>query len=176
MREGVKIWVAVYTAGVLTGILYANLIAQESILQMGIFAENHLIQSVEKCEPELEYIWYILRTRGLILCVFALAGATRWKKMSAILFLLWTGFLTGILFCSAVLQMGIKGIFICVMAFVPHMFSYAAAYLVILIYLLNYPVSRWNINKAAGVCCLFAVGIFLECYVSPFVLRFALHL
>ena len=30
MREHTKIWVAVYAAGVMAGILYANLIAQES--------------------------------------------------------------------------------------------------------------------------------------------------
>ena len=48
MREHTKIWVAVYAAGVMAGILYANLIAQESIMQMGIFAENHLTESV-KC-------------------------------------------------------------------------------------------------------------------------------
>ena len=42
-----KIWVAVYAAGVMAGILYANLIAQESIMQMGIFAENHLTRECE---------------------------------------------------------------------------------------------------------------------------------
>ena len=47
MREHTKIWVAVYAAGVMAGILYANLIAQESIMQMGIFAENHLTESVK---------------------------------------------------------------------------------------------------------------------------------
>ena len=51
MREHTKIWVAVYAAGVMAGILYANLIAQESIMQMGIFAENHLTESVKVCVP-----------------------------------------------------------------------------------------------------------------------------
>ena len=156
MREHTKIWVAVYAAGVMAGILYANLIAQESIMQMGIFAENHLTESVKVCVPGLEYIWYIVRMRLLPLCILTLAGATRWKKASAVLFFLWTGFLAGVLFCAAVLQLGIKGIFI---------------------YLLNYPVvNRWNINKTTGVLILFAIGIFLECYVSPAVLRFALNL
>ena len=163
MREHTKIWVAVYAVGVMAGILYANLIAQESIMQMGIFAENHLTD--------------IVRMRLLPLCILTLAGATRWKKTSAVLFFLWTGFLTGVLFCAAVLQLGIKGIFICVLALLPHMPFYVAAYVAILIYLLNYPVvNRWNINKTTGVLILYAIGIFLECYVSPAVLRFALNL
>ena len=177
MREHTKIWVAVYAAGVMAGILYANLIAQESIMQMGIFAENHLTESVKVCVPGLEYIWYIVRMRLLPLCILTLAGATRWKKASAVLFFLWTGFLAGVLFCASVLQLGIKGIFICVLALLPHMPFYVAAYVAILIYLLNYPVvNRWNINKTTGVLILFAIGIFLECYVSPAVLRFALNL
>lgn len=177
MREHTKIWVAVYAVGVMAGILYANLIAQESIMQMGIFAENHLTESVKVCVPRLEYIWYIVRMRLLPLCILTLAGATRWKKTSAVLFFLWTGFLTGVLFCAAVLQLGIKGIFICVLALLPHMPFYVAAYVAILIYLLNYPVvNRWNINKTTGVLILYAIGIFLECYVSPAVLRFALNL
>ena len=177
MREYTKIWVAVYAAGVMAGILYANLIAQESIMQMGIFAENHLTESVKVCVPGLEYIWYIVRMRLLPLCILTLAGATRWKKASAVLFFLWTGFLAGVLFCAAVLQLGIKGIFIFVLALLPHMPFYVAAYMAILIYLLNYPVvNRWNINKTTGVLILFAIGIFLECYVSPAVLRFALNL
>ena len=177
MREHTKIWVAVYAAGVMAGILYANLIAQESIMQMGIFSENHLTESVKVCVPGLEYIWYIVRMRLLPLCILTLAGATRWKKTSAVLFFLWTGFLAGVLFCAAVLQLGIKGIFICVLALLPHMPFYVAAYVAILIYLLNYPVvNRWNINKTTGVLILFAIGIFLECYVSPAVLRFALNL
>lgn len=177
MREHTKIWVAVYAAGVMAGILYANLIAQESIMQMGIFAEKHLTESVKVCVPGLEYIWYIVRMRLLPLCILTLAGATRWKKTSAVLFFLWTGFLAGVLFCAAVLQLGIKGIFICVLALLPHMPFYVAAYVAILIFLLNYPVvSRWNINKTTGVLILFAIGIFLECYVSPAVLRFALNL
>ena len=168
MREHTKIWVAVYAAGVMAGILYANLIAQESIMQMGIFAENHLTESVKVCVPGLEYICYIVR--------ITLAGATRWKKTSAVLFFLWTGFLAGVLFCAAVLQLGIKGIFICVLALLPHMPFYVAAYVAILIYLLNYPgVNRWNINKTTGVLILYAIGIFLECYVSPAVPRFALN-
>ena len=115
--------------------------------------------------------------RLLPLCILTLAGATRWKKASAVLFFLWTGFLAGVLFCAAVLQLGIKGIFICVLALLPHMPFYVAAYVAILIYLLNYPVvNRWNINKTTGVLILFAIGIFLECYVSPAVLRFALNL
>lgn len=177
MREHTKIWVAVYAAGVMAGILYANLIAQESIMQMGIFAENHLTESVKVRVPGLEYIWYIVRMRLLPLCILTLAGATRWKKTSAVLFFLWTGFLAGVLFCAAVLQLGIKGIFICVLALLPHMPFYVAAYVAILIYLLNYPVvNRWNINKTTGVLILYAIGIFLECYVSPAVLRFALNL
>ena len=177
MREYTKIWVAVYAAGVMAGILYANLIAQESIMQMGIFAENHLTESVKVCVTGLEYIWYIVRMRLLPLCILTLAGATRWKKTSAVLFFLWTGFLAGVLFCAAVLQLGIKGIFICVLALLPHMPFYVAAYVAILIYLLNYPVvNRWNINKTTGVLILYAIGIFLECYVSPAVLRFALNL
>ena len=177
MREHTKIWVAVYAAGVMAGILYANLIAQESIMQMGIFAENHLTESVKVCVPGLEYIWYIVRMRLLPICILTLAGETICKKASAVLFFLWTGFLAGVLFCAAVLQLGIKGIFICVLALLPHMPFYVAAYVAILIYLLNYPVvNRWNINKTTGVLILFAIGIFLECYVSPAVLRFALNL
>ena len=178
MREHTKIWVAVYAAGVMAGILCAEFdCAGISIMQMGIFAENHLTESVKVCVPGLEYIWYIVRMRLLPLCILTLAGAQDWKKTSAVLFFLWTGFLAGVLFCAAVLQLGIKGIFICVLALLPHTPFYVAAYVAILIYLLNYPVvNRWNINKTTGVLILFAIGIFLECYVSPAVLRFALNL
>lgn len=172
MPKTFKICMTICAVGFVTGILYANLIAQDSIRQIGVFTENHLSQYVREHITESEYLWYIVRRRGVLLGLLFLAGGTRWKKMGAIIFLIWMSFLMGILLCSAVLQMGGKGIVICVAGLLPHTLFYLCSYVILLIYLLEYPRIRLSWQKTVRVLALFIAGILLEYSVAPGLLKY----
>ena len=89
--------------------------------------------------------------------------------------LLWTGFSCGLIMTAAVIKMGVKGWLFCLAAFTPHLFFYAAGYLILLWYLLRYPGVQWNLSKTAATAFLLVTGILLECYVNPVLLELFLE-
>ena len=72
---------------------------------------------------------------------------------------------------SAVLQTGIRGIFLCLAALFPHFLFYGAAWVILLWYFFQYPKVEWNRMKTLGFFLLTAVGVLLECYVNPVLLK-----
>ena len=67
-----------------------------------------------------EYIWYVVRIRVAPVAVICALGCTRLRKLVVVLFLLWTGFSSGMIMTSSVLKMGVKGIILCLIALTPH--------------------------------------------------------
>lgn len=98
-------------------------------------------------------------------------GCTKLRKGIVAAFVLWTGFSSGLLFTSAVIKMGVKGIILCLIALIPQFLFYAAGYLALLWYLYTYPQVRWNLTKTVIFLLLMAVGILLECYVNPVIMQ-----
>lgn len=175
IQENRKYFVLFCMLGFMAGILYANVLSGDYIASMGIFSDFFLKQY---CQTEVnisEFLWYILRVRAAPLIFLGITGCTRLRKPVVILFLTWTGFSCGMVMTAAVMQMGIKGIILCLVGLMPHVLFYVAGYVMLLWFLFCYPQIKWDFMKAVCFLLLIAVGIVLECYVNPALMKMFLN-
>lgn len=157
--------------GFLAGVLCVNLLTKRYTAELGIFSEYFLDQFQTVKIVAKEYLWYLLRLRLLpFLAVLALS-MTKMRRAAAALFLIWTGISAGILISTAVLSMGIRGSFLCIAGIFPQFIFYIPAYMILLWYCWAYPGSQWNRQKTLFVVTALAVGILLEIYVNPSIVR-----
>lgn len=175
MQESGKHFVLYYMLGFFAGIMYANLLAKDYIASMGILNEFFLNQYSADEINTAEYLWYVTRIRVFPVLLLGAFGCSNVRKGAVAAFLLWTGFSSGLIFTSAVMKMGIKGIILCLIALIPQFLFYAAGYLALLWYLYEYPRIHWNLMKTAVFLLLLAVGILLECYVNPVLMQMFIH-
>ena len=160
-----------YMAGFLIGIFYANLVERKYMTTNGIFSEYFLSQYIAIDVEAEEYMLYVMKTRLLPLVFLFIAAQTKFKKAAVMCCILWTGFSSGLLIVASVLQLGAKGILLCLIGITPHFVFYIMAYLVILWYLGNSPVSTWNRGKTAFVVLTMVLGILTEVYVNPILMK-----
>lgn len=161
--------------GFIAGILYANLALRQSITASGIFNEHFLNRYMETEIIAEDYVWYVIWARMIPFLAVCLLGCTKWKKLIVGCVLLWTGFSGGILTVAAVIRLGMKGIFLCFTGIFPQDIFYILAYVVLLWYLYRYPEGKWNTGKSVFVVLAFAVGILLEVYVNPILMKLVIR-
>lgn len=166
-----KQFLVFFMPGFLLGILYVNFIAKNYMAEQGIFSEYFLNQFRSSHVEIREYIWYLLRLRAVPFLVLIGLSFTRVKKAAAVLFLCWTGISFGILVSAAVLSMGLKGSLLCVAGLFPQFLFYVPAYLVLLWHCYMLPQSGWNRQKTVFMALMMAVGIVLELYVNPILVK-----
>lgn len=162
---------AFYMAGFLIGILYANLIAKQYVTATGILSEYFLSQYVAIDIVAEEYLIYVLRMRLLPLAGLLLAAQTKFRKLSVVLWFIWIGFSCGVLMVGAIMQLGVKGVMLCLIGITPQFAFYGMAYIVLLWYFYTYPVSTWNRGKTIFVVLTMALGILSEVYVNPILMK-----
>lgn len=156
-----------FMPGFLAGILYINLLAKQYVAEPGIFSD-YFLQQFGNVEIIMEeYIWYLLRLRILPFLVLLGLSFTKMRKISAILFLVWTGISSGILISAAILELGIKGSLLCIVGIFPQFLFYIPAYVVLIWYCYSYPQNRWNSQKSIFVAIMIFIGIIVEAYVNP---------
>lgn len=156
-----------FMPGFLAGILYVNLIAKQYVAQPGIFSDYFLNQFGTVKIVMREFIWYLIQLRILPFIVLLMMSFTKFRKITVILFLIWTGISSGILISTAVLRMGIKGSLLCIVGILPQFLFYIPAYLVLIWYSYAYPNSHWNTQKTVFVTVMMLIGLILEAYVNP---------
>ena len=161
----------IFMAGFLIGILYTNIISRQYITVSGIFNEYYLRQYVNTEVIAAEYIWYILPMRAGPFIALAVLGYTKLKKIAVIGYLLWTGFSVGVIAVSAVIQMGMRGILLFIVGIIPQFIFYILAYTIVLWYLYTYPDAKWNSGKTTFVFLTLVMGILMEVYVNPGLMR-----
>lgn len=171
IQENKKFFVLFYMLGFLVGIFYANVFSKDYIASMGIFNEFFLSQYAQTDVVMGEYMWYVVRVRVLPLVLIGALSCTRLRKSVVVCFLAWTGFSSGMILTSAVMKMGLKGVILCLMSLTPQFVFYIAAYLVLLWYLFDYPKAKWNLTKTTFFLTLLGMGIILECYVNPILMK-----
>lgn len=157
--------------GFLAGILYVNLTAGQNTADTGIFSEYFLKQyaSVEVVIPK--YIVYLMGIRLLPFLVMTGLAFTRARKAAAGIFIVWTGFLGGMLLAMAAFCMGVKGIILCLVGMLPHFVLYIPGYVVLLWFALTAPGSRWSRQKTVFVVLSMAMGVVLEGYINPILMK-----
>ncbi len=160
-----------FMPGFLLGIIYVNFIARRYMAEPGIFSDFFLNQFQSVHVEAREYIWYLLRLRAVPFLALAGLSFTKAGKASAVLFLVWTGISGGILISTAVLNLGIKGSLLCIVGLFPQFLLYIPAYVVLLWYCYTVPQTHWNRQKTVFVSLTMAVGMILEMYVNPILVK-----
>ena len=130
VQEIKKYFVLFYMFGFLAGILSANFIAGEYLADLGIFHEFFMEQYMQTPIDNSEYFWYLLRLRITPLVILGLAGCTKFRKAAVLLFLMWTGLLSGLILTVAVMHRGFGGILLCLVGVLPQLPLYTAGYLI----------------------------------------------
>lgn len=162
---------AFFMPGFLLGILYVNLIAGQYLAESGVFSEYFLKQYALAEVTAPEYIVYLARIRLLPFLVMTGLIFTRARRIAAGIFLVWTGFLGGMLLTMAAFSMGVKGIILCIVGVLPQFILYIPAYVVLLWYAMTASISIWNRQKTVFVVLMMAMGIVLEGYINPLLLQ-----
>ncbi len=171
-----KVMILYYMAGFLSGILYTNLISKDYAASLGIFNDYFLNQYVQAELTGGPYLWYLIKIRVAPLSGILLFRMERIRKLAAVVFLIWTGFLCGMIFTSAAMRLGIKGIVLCLSALLPQAVFYGAGYAVLLMGLYYYPKINWNFQKTIAVFLAICIGVALECYMSPVLVKIILKM
>ena len=162
---------AFFMPGFLLGIIYVNFIAKRYLAEPGIFSSGTLEQFLMVHISAGDYLWYLLRVRVVPFGVLAALAFTKMRKLSVALFLLWTGLSGGILISSAILSMGIRGSIFCLIGLMPQFLMYVPACFVLIWYSWSYPQNRWNRQKIVFVLLMLSMGMILEIYVNPIIVR-----
>lgn len=162
---------AFFMPGFLLGIIYMNFFAGKYMAEPGVFSEYFLNQFQTVHINAKEYIWYLLKVRIIPIVILYVLSNTRVSKFSVIAYVLWTGITGGVFVSSAVENLGIKGSFLCMVAVFPQFFFYIPAYIVLLWYCYNTPRSTWNRQKTVFVFLCTAVGMILELYINPVLVK-----
>ena len=166
-----KQFLVFFMPGFLLGIVYVNFIARQYMAEPGIFSDYFLKQFQSAAVDAREYIWYLLRLRVVPFLALAGLSFTKARKVSAVMFLAWTGISAGILVSAAVLNMGIKGSLLCMVGLFPQFLLYVPAYVVLLWHCYAVSQPRWNRQKTVFVSLAMAVGVILEMYVNPILVK-----
>ena len=157
--------------GFLIGIIYENLVARESALLSEVFLRSNLERYLQTNIIGEKYLWYVARARIILLATVCIFSCFRWKKLFVILCLALCGFFAGMMSVTAVMQLGIKGILLCIAGILPQGVFYAMGYGMLLAYWFRYPNGRWNRAKLLFVVIMFLVGIILETYANPVLVK-----
>ena len=84
--------------------------------------------------------------------ILGLAGCTKFRKAAVLLFLMWTGLLSGLILTVAVMQRGFGGILLCLVGVLPQLPLYTAGYLILLWFLFHSPSAGDFIVTLAWMC------------------------
>ena len=162
--------------GFFVGILYENIVSRRYGLSIDIF-QTYFLQQYKQTEIVAEkYLGYVLKARVVPLMGLCVLVCVRWKKILAGVSVCWTGFLAGVMLVSAVMQMGVKGVLFCMVAMFPHIICYGLAYGILLSYFYRYPKARWNYTKTVFVILVMFIGILLETYLNPLLMKLVIQI
>ena len=167
----------------LLGILTANWVGQEKLIQYGMMNQYYINQMAYMDLDSSAYFWYLLKQRMHIFVLLAFAVYTRFGVLMFVGVLGWYAFSLGYLFVNALVCMGFAGMILVVVSVFPHIFGYAVAGAGFAKILFGQSVERsmpigrrkiWNNPKLFLVFIAFlcmVAGIWLESYVNPVLLK-----
>ena len=170
-RNKGQLLVIFLAVGFLIGIIYENFVMQDSVVYTDIFLKSNLERYLKINVISEKYLWYVIKSRLILLATICIFSCFRWKKVFVILCLTASGFFAGIISVLAVMQLGIKGILLCVAGVLPHGLFYITIYAMLFWYWFRYPEGRWNQAKLLFIIIMFLLGILLETYVNPLLIK-----
>lgn len=166
-----QLLIIILAVGFFVGILYENIVSKSQGMSIDLFQSYFLKQFAQVEIVTEEYLWYVAKARVVPFLLLLLLGCLRWKKTLVSIYVCWAGFLLGIITVSAVIPLGIKGILFCLAGMVPHIIFYVLAYGMYLLHLYHYPNRHWNATKTIFIVLMMFLGIALETYLSPIIIK-----
>lgn len=158
--------------GFLSGILYENLSTTTQTVTTELFSKGNLQRFLQADLLAPKYIWYVVKSRILFFGIIFILGCMKWKKILVSVCLLCIGFFTGIFCVISVLNLGFKGLLLCFSGLFPQVLFYGMQCGILFTYWFHYPERQWNHMKTLFVSLLFLIGILLEVYVNPVLVKF----
>lgn len=162
--------------GFFIGIIYENIVSKNDIMLYEMFQRSNLEQYLQTNIISEKYLWYVAKARILLLAIVCGLSLFKWKKLFVGLCLTVLGFLAGSMAVVSVIQLGMKGILLCIAGVFPQGIFYILAYSLLFIYWFRYPEMKWNHVKMIFVICAFLVGVLLEVYVNPLLVRLTIQI
>ena len=162
--------------GFLVGIIYQNVVSGNQMISTDLFLQSNLERFLHTDVVVEKYLWYVLKERILLLGLIFILGCLKWKKFVVTLCLGLAGFVMGVLTVSAVLQLGMKGILFCMAGLLPQGIFYGIVCSVLFVYWYWFPARQWNHVKTIFVIIMFLVGVIVEAYVNPLLVKWVIKI
>lgn len=166
-----NIWM-LCVVGFVGGILYSNCIAKEYLLSLVFLDHYNLNQFVQTGSKDISYLFHLIKIRLIPFAAMFLFRTNRFWKLFVSLFLVWTGFLCGIIFTAATIKMGLKGIFLSLIVILPHGIFYVLGYGLLILYLDGFNRKNMEYNQIIIFLAFICIGIALEFCVNPIMVKF----
>lgn len=162
---------AFFMPGFLIGILYANCFLKQTIVDTNLFDIEILKKYTEINSFGNIYFLYIVQIRLIPFALLMALAFTKIKKLLMPIVVSGSAFSIGILLTVAVIKMGMKGVLLCIVSVIPQTICYVPAYLVLLIYCMQYPSGQWSRQKTVFVFGMLMIGMMIEVYLTPVIIR-----
>ncbi len=166
----------------LAGILAANWVGQEKLLQYGMLNEYYVGQLAYAQLDAGNYFGYLLKQRMRVFGLSALLAYTRFGVPMLTGVIGWYAFSLGYLFVNALVSMKFQGMVLVLLSVFPQIFCYAAAYYGLgnIVFVKSAQLAvpagvpkAWRNPRLfmllSALMCMVA-GIWLESYVNPVLL------
>lgn len=169
------------------GIFLANLMGREAVSNAGIL-NDYFVEKFQYTEINGQKLFfYILGERMPLLLLLLFLTLTTLGMIGGILMLGWQGFSVGFMLSAAIAKYGVKGILLVLGGLFPQYLFYFAVY-ILYCYFAAYLRQRLNRSKmgsnsergyifgawliaVVGILLIFIMGIFLESYINPIILK-----
>ncbi len=148
--------------------------AEQKLIMADLFLKSNLELYLQTQVVTKKYIIYVLRERLLLFAGISVLGCIKWKKLFSIFLVVSAGFFMGVATVAAVLQLGIKGIALCIVGVIPQGLFYGMLAYMMINYWFQYPKLSWNRAKSIFVIVMFTMGVLMESYVNPALLKWML--
>lgn len=164
-----------YMAGVLLGIILLQFPDQEFLFRYGFFSESTIEQLRYMDVNGKGLFFYCLRKRGMIAVLLVIFALTNLAPVIAAVFAGWIGLGTGAWITVASIRYGIVGPLLYLAVIMPQALCYLPAFLLYIRWMIGFHLERERfIGKMAQlfiIFFLFLLGILLESYVNPVLLK-----
>lgn len=175
-RNKNQLLIIVLAVGFLVGIIYENIVSGKQVIMTELFTKSNLQRYLQTNVMVEKYFWYVAKERILLFAAVLLLGFTKWKKAFTIICLILVGFFLGTFTVSSVLQLGIKGILLCFAGMFPQIICYGVAYSILFLYWYRFPERQWNQAKTFCIIIMQVLGIILEVYVNPILVKLVIRI
>lgn len=171
-----QLLIVLLVVGFFIGVIYENIVSKSQGATMELFLKSNLQRYLQIDVIAEKYFWYVIKDRVFCLLLICVLSCVKWKKLFVSLCMILIGFFTGTFCVASVLHLGIKGILLCIAGFFPQMLFYGFSYGMLFIYWFHYPARQWNRVKTLFIFILFMIGLVLEIYVNPLVVKYIIRI